>query len=153
MWFERDRSTVHSMGLDARGRRRLFPAETVAALRVLPPSESIALQDSLAELEADVLVEYDPDDPAIDHDEEDRFRMVAPPAEVAFPTVTSAFAESFSAHVASVPPRWRIDAAALAFELVSTFAYPHRVREWERTADVRRLVARRRRGSRRRRRR
>ncbi|MBK0296961.1 hypothetical protein IAE22_34385, partial [Bacillus sp. S34] len=52
-----------------------------------------------------------PDDTAIDHDEEDEFRMVEPPADIAFPPVTSDFADGFAAHVASVPPRWRIGAA------------------------------------------
>lgn len=149
MWFERDRRGVHSMGLDARGQRRYFAAETIAALEELPPADLIALHEALAELEADVLVEYDPEDTAIDHDAEDEFRMVEPPADIAFPPVTSAFAEGFAAHVAAVPPRWRIDAAAVAFELVGTLAYPHHVRARKRLSATWRLTARRRRRSRR----
>jgi len=153
MWFERDRRGVHSMGLDARGQRRYFAAETIAALEELPPSELDALHDVLAELEADVLVDYDPEDETIDHAEEDRYRMVLPPTSLAFPAVTDDFAAAFTAHVEGVHRRWRLDASALAFELVGTVLAPHLAKERARRSATWRLTARRRRGSRRLRRR
>lgn len=153
MWFERDRRGVHSMGMDARGQRRYFTAETVAALEELPPAELEALHDVLAELEADVLVDYDPEDDAIDHDEEDRFRMVPPPSDVAFPPITATSAEGFAtavtAHVDGLPKRWRLDASALAFELVGTVLAPYWARQRARRSATWRLTARRRHGSRR----
>lgn len=153
MWFERDRLGVHSMGFDARDQRRWFTPETIAALEAMPPRELDALHDALAELEADVLVEYDPEDAAIDHQEEDRWRMVAPPIDAAFPTITEDFAAAIEAHVRSLPPRWRLDGAALAFELVGTVLRPWWTAEHARRTRTWRMTARRRRGTRRTRRR
>ena len=153
MWFERDRRGVHSMGMDARGQRRYFTAETIAAVEDLPTAELEALHDALAELEADVLVDYDPEDEAIDHGVEDDFRMVLPPADVAFPTITADTAEGFvaavTAHVEGLPKRWRLDASALAFELVGTTLAPYRAEQRARRSATWRLTARRQRGSRR----
>lgn len=153
MWFERDRRGVHSMGMDARGQRRYFTAETIAALEALPPSELEAVDDALAELEADVLVDYDPEDETIDHGAEDGFRMALPPADVAFPTITADTAEAFvaaiTAHVEGLPKRWRLDASALAFELVGTVLAPYRAEQRARRSATWRLTARRQRGSRR----
>jgi len=153
MWFERDASGVHSMGLDARGQRRYFAAETIVALEELPVSELDALHDVLAELEADVLVDYDPEDEAIDHGEEDQYRMALPPASLAFPAVTDDFAAAFTAHVAGIDHRWRLDASGIAFELVGTILAPRLAAERARRSATWRLTARRRRGSRRLRRR
>lgn len=153
MWFERDGLGVHSVGLDAREQRRYFAPETVTALQALPPRELEALHDALAELEADVLVEYDPDDASIDHEDEDRWRAASPPPETAFPPVTSDFAAGFAEHVKSLPMRWRLDAAAVAFELVGTLLDPWWAAERTRRAATWRTTARRRRGARRTRRR
>ncbi len=153
MWFERDRLGVHSMGHDRRAQRLYFTPETLEALQATPPRELEALHDVLGQLEADVLVEYDPDDESIDHDAEDAFRMVSPPSEVGFPTVTSDFAAGFTAHVESLPPRWRLDAVAVAFELVGTLLDPYWAAERARQAATWRTTARRRRGTRRTRRR
>ncbi|KQS08882.1 hypothetical protein ASG04_08135 [Curtobacterium sp. Leaf183] len=153
MWFERDGLGVHSVGLDAREQRRYFAPETVTALESLPPRELEALHDALAELEADVLVEYDPDDAAIDHAAEDRWRAATPPAEMAFPAVTDDFAPAFTEHVQQLDPRWRLDAAAVAFELVGTILDPWWAAQRARRAATWRTTARRRRGTRRARRR
>ncbi|GAA3339895.1 hypothetical protein GCM10017714_17430 [Curtobacterium pusillum] len=149
MWFERDRRGVHSRGLDARGQRRYFAPETLTALEGLPPSELESLHDALAELEADVLVEYDPEDESIDHDDEDAFRMVPPPTTIAFPPVTSDFATAFTEHVQGLDRRWRLDASAIAFEVVGTTLRPHWERQRARRRAAWRLTARRRHGSRR----
>jgi len=153
MWFERDRRGVHSMGTDARGQRRYFSAETIAALEHLPPADLAALHDALAELEADVLVDYDPEDDAIDHTDEDRYRFAQPPTTITFPAVTTGFADAFTTHVQGLPKQWRLDASALAFELVGTILAPHLAREQARRSATWRLTARRRHGSRRMRRR
>ena len=153
MWFERDQLGVHSMGYDARGQRRYFTPETIDALAVTPPRDLETLHDTLAELEADVLVDYDPEAATIDHDEEDGFRLATLPVEFAFPSTTSGFADAFTTHVESLPPRWRLDAVAVAFELVGTLLDPYWAAERARQAATWRTTARRRRGSRRTRRR
>ncbi|ROP64707.1 hypothetical protein [Curtobacterium sp. ZW137] len=153
MWFERDRLGVHSMGHDARGQRRYFTSDTIDALRALPPRELEDLHDVLAQLEADVLVEYDPEDASIDHDDEDRHRLVTLPVDFAFPPTTADFATAFTAHVQSVPLRWRLDVAAVAFELVGTLLDPYWAEQRARRTATWRITARRRRGSRRSRRR
>lgn len=153
MWFERDGLGVHSVGLDAREQRRYFAPETVTALQAMAPRELEALHDALAELEADVLVEYDPDDQAIDHEDEDRWRAAAPPAEMAFPPATDDFVQAFTDHVRTLSPRWRLDAAAVAFELVGTLLDPWWAAERARRTATWRTTARRRRGTRRARRR
>ncbi|WP_248704217.1 hypothetical protein [Curtobacterium sp. MWU13-2055] len=149
MWFERDRLGVHSMGHDRRTQRRYFTSATVEALQALPPEELDALHDAFGDLAAEVLVDYDPDDPAIDHEEEDRYRDVVLPVEFAFPAITSDFESAFTAHVRSVPPRWQVDTAYLPFELVGTLLDPWRQAERKRLAATWQLTARRRRGSRR----
>ncbi|WIB78367.1 hypothetical protein DEJ28_04485 [Curtobacterium sp. MCPF17_002] len=149
MWFERDRRGVHSMGTDARGQRRYFSAETIAAIEALPLAELEALHDALAELEADVLVDYDPEDESIDHADEDGYRFVRPPTSIAFPPVTSDFDTAFTAHVEGLPKRWRLDASALAFELVGTVLAPYWAEQRARRSATWRLTARRQHGSRR----
>jgi len=149
MWFERDQLGVHSMGHDARGQRRYFTPETIEALGAVPPRELEELHDVLAQLEADVLVEYDPEDDAIDQADEDRHRLVTLPVEFAFPSTTSDFATAFTAHVEGVPLRWRLDVAAVAFELVGTLLDPYWAEQRTRRAATWRATARRRRGSRR----
>jgi hypothetical protein len=137
------------MGLDARGLRRYFTPETIAALQALPPRELGALHDALAELEADVLVAYDADDQSIDHEKEDAFALMRPPATIAFPTVTGDFLAAFTTHAESLPRRWRIDGAAIAFEMVGTVLAPQTEQARARRAATWRTTARRRRGSRR----
>ena len=92
-------------------------------------TDTATTPDTPTEGEADVLVDYDPEDDSIDHGTEDDFRMVFPPSDVAFPPITADTAEAFvsavTAHVEGLPKRWRLDAAALAFELVGTVFAPH----------------------------
>jgi hypothetical protein len=137
------------MGLDRRGQRRYVAPETIAALEALPLGELAALHDAMAELEADVLVTYDAGDDSIDHDAEDAFALRTPPTGVAFPPVTSDFAAAFTAHVESLPRRWRIDGAAIAYEVVGSVLAPQLARERARRAATWRTTARRQRGSRR----
>ncbi|OII09266.1 hypothetical protein BIU97_12040 [Curtobacterium sp. MCBA15_009] len=157
MWFERDRLGVHTLGLSRREQQRYITRQTVAALEQLSQGELDDLHEALRDVEVALLVDLDPEDDGIDHDEEDRFRMVAPPRSMAFPTTTAdsaaAFATAFAAHVASVPQRWRLDAAAIVFEVVGRVLLPHSVREHARRRSTWALTARRRRGSRRSRRR
>ncbi|ROP74423.1 hypothetical protein [Curtobacterium sp. PhB115] len=145
MWFERDQRGVHSVGMGAPGLKQRFAPETLAALESVSPAELERLHDAMAELEADVLVEYDPEDDAIDYTEEDRFRGIPLPRDAAFPIVTEDLADGLTAHVQGLPPRWRLDGAAVAFEMVGTLLDPYRKRERARRTATWRATARRRR--------
>jgi hypothetical protein len=145
MWFERDERGVHSVGMGAPALRQRFAPETLAALEQASRAELEQLHDAMAELEADVLVVYDPEDDTIDYAEEDRFRGIPLPRDAGFPVVTGDLTAGLTQHVESLPLRWRLDGVAVAFEMVGTLLAPYWKRERARRTATWRATARRRR--------
>lgn len=147
MWIQGDDQGVHSVGLGARQLAERFTPETIEALEALDYAALDALHDDLAELLADVLLDLDQEDASVDPAEEARYVGRPLPLDAAFPSTTTDFRSAFADHVASLPSRWRIDAAAVAFEMVGTVLRPRWEAARARRSATWRLAARRRRRS------